>query len=183
MGSATTIRIPQARDREAGKVVTVGFRGRLLVFGYPLAEILVLWGIASLIGWGWALLGLLAGFPIGLALMRNAGASAAASMQAGPERARELASSMAGQFAAGVLFFVPGYLTDLLGAALLLPGVRAGVGRWMARRFNQQAWYSRFPGSGDVIRGTVIIEDMRLDDDEDQTEDDDDQPPPELGRG
>lgn len=157
----------------------MGFRSRLIVFGYPLAEILVLWGVASLIGWGWALLGLLAGFPIGLALMRNAGNSAAASMQAGPERAAALASSMAGQFAAGVLFFVPGYLTDLVGALLLLPGVRAGVGRWMARRFNQQAWYSRFPGSGDVIRGTVIIEDMRSDD---PNEPDDDQPPPELGR-
>jgi len=157
----------------------MGFRSRLIVFGYPLAEILVLWGVASLIGWGWALLGLLAGFPIGLALMRNAGNSAAASMQAGPERAAALASSMAGQFAAGVLFFIPGYLTDVVGALLLLPGVRAGVGRWMARRFNQQAWYSRFPGSGDVIRGTVIIEDMRVDD---PNEPDDEQPPPELGR-
>jgi hypothetical protein len=49
----------------------------------------------------------------------------------------------------------------------------------MARRFNQQAWYSRFPGSGDVIRGTVIIEDMRVDD---PNEPDDEQPPPELGR-
>jgi UPF0716 protein FxsA len=157
----------------------MGFRSRLIFFGYPLAEILVLWGVASLIGWGWALLGLLAGFPIGLALMRNAGNSAAASVQAGPERAAELASSMAGQFAAGVLFFIPGYLTDLVGAALLLPGVRAGVGRWMARRFNQQAWYSRFPGSGDVIRGTVIIEDLRVDDPD---ESGDERPPPELGR-
>ena len=157
----------------------MGFRSRLIFFGYPLAEILVLWGVASLIGWGWALLGLLAGFPIGLALMRNAGNSAAASVQAGPERAAELASSMAGQFAAGVLFFIPGYLTDLVGALLLLPGVRAGVGRWMARRFNQQAWYSRFPGSGDVIRGTVIIEDLRVDDPD---EPDDERPPPELGR-
>jgi UPF0716 protein FxsA len=157
----------------------MGFRSRLIFFGYPLAEILVLWGVASLIGWGWALLGLLAGFPIGLALMRNAGNSAAASVQAGPERAAELASSMAGQFAAGVLFFIPGYLTDLVGAALLLPGVRAGVGRWMARRFNQQAWYSRFPGSGDVIRGTVIIEDLRFDDPD---EPDGERPPPELGR-
>lgn len=167
----------------------MGFRGRLIVFGYPLAEILVLWGVASLIGWGWALLGLLAGFPIGLALMRNAGNSAAASMQAAPERARELASSMAGQFAAGVLFFIPGYLTDLVAAALLLPGVRVGVGRWMARRFGQQTWYSRFPGSGDVIRGTVIIEDLRTDnrdgptDPNDPDDPDDGPPPPALGRG
>lgn len=156
----------------------MGFRGRLIVFGYPLAEILVLWGIASLIGWGWALLGLLAGIPIGLALMRNAGASAAATMQADPQRARELASATVGQFGAGVLFVIPGYLTDLVGAALLLPGVRSAVGRWMSRRFNQQAWYSRFPGSGEVIRGTVVIEDLRDEDPDDGASGE----PPQLGR-
>jgi len=155
----------------------MGFRGRLIVFGYPLAEILVLWGVASLIGWGWALLGLLAGIPIGVALMRNAGASAAASMQADPQRARELASATVGQFGAGVLFVIPGYLTDVLGAALLLPGVRSVVGRWMARRFNQQTWYSRFPGSGEVIRGTVVIEDLRNEDPDERGPED----PPVIG--
>ena len=156
----------------------MGFRGRLIVFGYPLAEILVLWGVASLIGWGWALLGLLAGIPIGVALMRNAGASAAASMQADPQRARELASATVGQFGAGVLFVIPGYLTDVLGAALLLPGVRSVVGRWMARRFNKQTWYSRFPGSGEVIRGTVVIEDLRNEDPDERGPED----PPVIGR-
>lgn len=155
----------------------MGFRGRLIVFGYPLAEILILWGVASIIGWGWALLGLLAGIPIGVALMRNAGASAAASMQADPQRARELASATVGQFGAGVLFVIPGYLTDVLGALLLLPGVRSAVGRWMSRRFNQQSWYSRFPGSGEVIRGTVVIEDLRDDDPDDRGP----QGPPSIG--
>jgi len=163
----------------------MGFRGRLVLFGYPLAEILVLWGLASIIGWGWALLGLLAGIPIGVALMRNAGASAAASMQAGPEKARELASATAGQFAAGIFFVIPGYLTDILGAALLLPGLRAAVGRWLGRRFQDQAWYSRFPGSGDVIRGTVIIEDLRSENREPPNDDpgsDFGPEPPSLGR-
>lgn len=124
------------------------------------------------------MLGLLAGIPIGVALMRNAGASAAASMQADPQRARELASATVGQFGAGVLFAIPGYLTDVLGAALLLPGVRSVVGRWMARRFNQQAWYSRFPGSGEVIRGTVVIEDLRNEDPDERGPED----PPVIGR-
>ena len=156
----------------------MGFRGRLIVFGYPLAEILVLWGVASLIGWGWALLGLLAGIPIGVALMRNAGASAAASMQADPQRARELASATVGQFGAGVLFVIPGYLSDVLGASLLLPGVRSAVGGWMSRRFHQQPWYSRFPGSGEVIRGTVVIEDLRNEDPDERGPED----PPVIGR-
>ena len=146
----------------------MGFKGRLLFFGYPLAEILALWGVASLIGWGWALLGILAGIPIGLALMRNAGASAARLVQANAagdqQRAMSMASSMTGQFVAGVLVAIPGYLTDLIGLALLLPGVRGAIGRRMMNRYRLSpfmARMSRMPGSGPIIQGTVIVEDMR----------------------
>ncbi|MDA2989638.1 MAG: FxsA family protein [Actinomycetota bacterium] len=146
----------------------MGFKGRLLFFGYPLAEILVLWGVASLIGWGWALLGILAGIPIGFALMRNAGASAAGLMQANAagdqQRAMAMASSMTGQFVAGVLIAIPGYLTDLIGLALLLPGVRGAIGRRMMSRYRSSPWMSRMPGSGPIIQGTVIVEDLRYED-------------------
>lgn len=154
----------------------MGFRARLLVFGYPLAEVLVLWGVASFIGWGWALLGLLIGFPIGLALMRNAGSSAGAMMRTDPVQAQRLAGTTVGQFAAGVLFFIPGYLTDLAGALVLIPGVRALIGQRLSRTLERQTWMTRFPGSGDVIRGTVIVEDLRFE------ADDDEGPPPALGR-
>lgn len=161
----------------------MGFRTRLLVFGYPLAEILTLWAVASLIGWGWALLGLLAGFPIGLALMRNAGSSAADMMRADPGQAQRMAGATAGQFVAGALFFVPGYLTDLAGALLLIPGVRSTLGSRLSRRFAERSWMSRFPGSGDVIRGTVIVEDMRLYTETDtDPERNDEGPPSALGR-
>jgi UPF0716 protein FxsA len=159
----------------------MGFRARLLIFGYPLAEILILWGIASLIGWGWALLGLLAGFPIGLALMRNAGSSAVGMTRADPQAAQRLAVTTVGQFFAGVLFFVPGYLTDLCGAALLVPGIRSLVGGRLSRSFAGQSWMGRFPGSGDVIRGTVIVEDIRFDSDGFDSGNDEG-PPPALGR-
>lgn len=143
----------------------MGFKGRLLFFGYPLAEILVLWGVASLIGWGWALLGILAGIPIGFALMRNAGANAAGLMQANAagdqERAIAMASSMTGQFVAGVLIAVPGYLTDAIGLALLLPGVRNVIGRRVMGRYRSSPWMSRMPGSGPIVQGTVIVEDLR----------------------
>lgn len=161
----------------------MGFRMRLAVFGYPLAEVLVLWGVASVIGWGWALLGLLAGFPIGLALMRNAGTSAAAMMRTDPQEAQRLAGSSIGQFVSGVLFFIPGYLTDLAGAVLLVPGVRALIGQRLARSMDRQTWMTRFPGSGDVIRGTVVVEDLRFDTDVfNQDPEDREEPPPALGR-
>lgn len=141
------------------------FTSRLLFFGYPLAEILVLWGVASLIGWGWALLGIIAGIPIGFALMRNAGASAAGLMEAtnagDQQRASAMASSMTGQFVAGVLIAIPGYLTDLIGLGLLLPGVRNAIGRRVMRRYRTSPWMTRMPGSGPIIQGTVIVEDPR----------------------
>ncbi len=143
----------------------MGFKGRLLFFGYPLAEVLVLWGVASIIGWGWALLGIIAGIPIGFALMRNAGASAAGLMEAtnagDQQRASAMASSMTGQFVAGVLIAIPGYLTDVIGLALLLPGVRGAIGRRMMRRYRSSPWMARMPGSGPIIQGTVVIEDLR----------------------
>lgn len=163
----------------------MGFKGRLLVFGYPLAEILALWAVASLIGWGWALLGIIAGLPIGFALMRNAGASAAGLMQANAsgdqQRASTLASSMTGQFIAGALIALPGYLTDVLGFALLLPGVRGAIGRRMMRRYRPSAWMARvtrMPGSGPVIQGTVIVEDLRYETGPDAGEDE----PPAITR-
>lgn len=158
--------------------MAMGIKSRLLVFGYPLAEILVLWGVASIIGWGWALLGILAGIPIGLALMRNAGASATSLMQANAEgdpiRARRIASSMSGQFVAGALIAIPGYVTDVMGIAILIPGVRNALGRRVMRLLGGNSWLARMPGAGPIVQGTVIVEDLRY-----QTpgESDEDQPP------
>ncbi len=146
----------------------MGIKGRLIVFGYPLAEVLALWGVASVIGWGWAFVGLVLGIPVGLALIRNAGASAAGLMQANTagdaRRVAQTASSMTGQFVAGVLIAVPGYLTDVLGLALLLPGVRNAIGRRVMRRYGSSPWMARMPGSGPIIQGTVIVEDLRYED-------------------
>lgn len=145
--------------------MAMGIKSRLLVFGYPPAEILVLWGVASIIGWGWALLGILAGIPIGLALMRNAGASATSLMQANAEgdsiRARRIASSMSGQFVAGALIAIPGYVTDVMGIAILIPGVRNALGRKVMRLLGGNSWLARMPGAGPIVQGTVIVEDLR----------------------
>lgn len=153
------------------------FTTRLVVFGFPLAEILVLWGVAAMIGWGWALLGILAGIPIGFALMRNAGASAQALIQASAQgddtRARVLASSATGQFVAGALIAIPGYLTDVIGLVLLLPGVRSAMGRLAVARISP--WMSRMPGAGPIIQGTIIVEDVRYS--PDAQRDERDEPP------
>jgi UPF0716 protein FxsA len=123
----------------------VTLRWRLLVFGYPLAEILVFWGVASLIGWGWALLLLVIGVAAGWALVRNAGAEAA--------RGRGDRALVLG--VAGVLFMVPGFLTDLAALVLLVPPVHRALGTRL------RAWVQGSPirmgfAQGDVISGEVI---------------------------
>jgi len=150
-------------------VVVVRFKTRLIVFGYPLGELLLLWLIASVVGWGWALIGILLSIPIGIAVMRNASASARVVLQeSDPERALERVGSGAGLFLAGLCFLVPGYGTDLVGLVLLVPPIRRWAMRRMTRGFDSFAWVDRMPGfptSGTVIQGTVVtVEDSNFSD-------------------
>ena len=136
------------------------FKTRLIVFGYPLGELLLLWLIASVVGWGWALIGILLSIPIGIAVMRNASASARVVLQeSDPERALERVGSGAGLFLAGLCFLVPGYGSDLVGLVLLVPPIRRWAMRGMTRGFDSFAWVDRMPGfpsSGTVVQGTVV---------------------------
>ena len=53
---------------------------------------------------------------------------------------------------AGFLLLVPGFVTDAFGLLLLLPPVRAGVRRWLGRRFTVRArGRVRRSGSFDVL--------------------------------
>lgn len=56
--------------------MTRWFAWRVAVIGLPIAEIVLLIWVASVVGWGWTFLILFAGFIAGLALMRLAGAGA-----------------------------------------------------------------------------------------------------------
>lgn len=150
-------------------VVVVRFRTRLIVFGYPLGEFLLLWLIATIIGWGWALIGILLSIPIGIAVMRNASTGARVVLQeSDPERALERVGSSAGLFLAGLCILVPGYGSDLVGLVLLVPSIRRRAMRRMTRGFDSFAWVDRMPGfpsSGTVVQGTVVtVEDSSFSD-------------------
>ena len=173
------------------------FKTRLIVFGYPLGEFLLLWLIASEIGWGWALSGILLSIPVGIAVMRNASAGARVVLQeSDPERALERVGSSAGLFLAGLCFLVPGYGSDLVGLVLLVPSIRRRAMRRMTRGFDSLAWVDRMPGfpsSGTVVPGTVVRgEDSnfsdfpdipRLPDSSEGHDSQNDDPPPPTGMG
>jgi UPF0716 protein FxsA len=146
-------------------------RGRLILFGYPLVEILLLWWIASITGWAIAIFLIIAGFPIGAALMRNAAAKASLIAATADKSKPQVARSAALMFGSGVLIMIPGFATDLLGAILLIPpiGNRAvhAFGSWIGLRMVRMPGFGNtgFTGSqfasyvdGDVIRGVVIDE-------------------------
>ena len=105
-------------------------RFRLLFFGYPLLEILAAWLVAQLLGWGWTLLLLVAGIPIGFYVMRRAGAATFASIRLAG-RSGTLPAGAAGThsltFIAGLLIAIPGFCTDLLGLVLLLPPIKERI--------------------------------------------------------
>ena len=137
------------------------FRSRLLLFGYPLLEVLTAYLVGLWLGWGWMLLLLLAGIPIGFAIMRNAADGAMVDMQRAAETGQEPDAGKHGlAFVGGLLFMIPGFWTDLLGLLLVLPPTqrlfRARTRTWLSSRVTTV----RMPGvhypTGDVIQGTVI---------------------------
>jgi len=142
----------------------VSVRRRLVVFGYPLLEILTIVGVAQLIGWGWTILILIAGIPIGFTVMSRAGRSAFASMREASRDGRipeGSAGTHALSFLAGALIAVPGLWSDLAGVLLLLAPVQHLLRRRYGPRvtaFTSTAGGLRPPsfGTSDVIKGTVI---------------------------
>jgi len=142
----------------------VSFRSRLVVIGYPLLELVTIYLVAQLIGWGWTLLLLLAGIPAGFAIMRNAGDAAMREVVRASGAGEPVnASRHTLAFVGGLLIAIPGFWSDLLGLLLVIPFTqrlfRSRAGRWIEARFTTV----RVPGvhnpGGDVIQGTVIRSD------------------------
>jgi UPF0716 protein FxsA len=103
----------------------------------PLGEIFLFIYIGELIG-NYLVLVIaavagLAGVPIALHQVPRALAAFREKARKGKPPGSELAH-LAGILAAGLLLITPGFVTDLLGYLLLIPGVRRALGRRLARR-------------------------------------------------
>ena len=145
-------------------------RWRFIFFGYPLLEILAAWAVAQLLGWGWTLLLLIAGIPIGVYVLRRAGSAAFTSVRQAANSGG-LPPGEAGShsltFIAGLLITIPGFCTDLLGLVLLIPPIKERLRRRVAQRIIASGFPNpaTFPestaapsnfGEGDVVIGEVI---------------------------
>ena len=110
-------------------LVKWAFIGLILL---PLAEIVAFILIAIVIGWFWALCLFLATTLAGLLVLRRAGRRDFDRLRAEFARdgfaAARLDGPNLGPIVGGILLVFPGFITDLLGALLLVPAIRRRLG-------------------------------------------------------
>jgi UPF0716 protein FxsA len=129
----------------------------LLIFiVLPVLEILAFVEVGLAIGWPWAVLLLLGTSIIGYQMARRHGRVAfgevsRAFSERRPPRVSALDGAM-GSFA-GLLLFIPGFVTDLMGAVLLLPPARKLVRTWISTHYGGRA-FTVAASAGRFVRGT-----------------------------
>ena len=110
--------------------------GFILLLGLPAAEIAAFLLIAALIGWVAAAVLLVATSLVGVMLLRRSGRELArfrAAFAADGLRALHLETPGAAALAGGILLVFPGFITDILGAGLLVPPLRRWAGARLAK--------------------------------------------------
>jgi UPF0716 protein FxsA len=111
----------------------------LILIGVPVVEVFVFIEVGRAIGWLLAVVLLLGTSILGAQLVRIQGRSAiervslAVSERRAPGRA--VIDGALG-FLGGLLLVVPGFVTDVLGALLVLPPTRAQAQRWLSRHYS-----------------------------------------------
>jgi UPF0716 protein FxsA len=104
----------------------------------PIAELAIIIQVGQLVGIWWTIALLIADSVLGSMLMRSQGRAAwrrfTVAVEAGRAPAREVADGVLIIFG-GALLLTPGFVTDILGAVLLLPFTRPLVRRVLVRRF------------------------------------------------
>ena len=113
----------------------------LLLILWPVAELLVAIKVAQAIGILLTVVLLIAGVPLGIWLTRAEGRAAwrrlSAAVAAGRPPGREVIDG-ALVLVGGLLFIVPGFITDVIGLLLLLAPSRSVAGAAIARNFQSR---------------------------------------------
>ncbi len=143
----------------------------VLFVGVPLLEIYVLVQIGQEIGAWWTILLLILSSIIGTWLVRREGGRAwralTSALQTGRMPHRELADG-ALILIGGTLMLTPGFVSDAVGAVLILPFTRPLARRALAQLVSRRLLASDPPrdvrrpgptGQGPVIRGEVVDDD------------------------
>jgi UPF0716 protein FxsA len=115
----------------------------IALIALPAAELLALVLVAALIGWAWAAALFVATSVAGLLLLRKSGRADLRRLRDAFARdgirAIHLETPGMAPVLGGILLVFPGFITDILGAALYLPALR----RWAAAKFAARAQRGR----------------------------------------
>jgi len=147
----------------------------LVLIGLPAVEIFAFIEVGRAVGWLLAVAVLLGTSVLGAQLLRIQGRSAIQRVSlAVSERRAPAAAAIDGVlgFLGAVLLVIPGFVTDALGALLVLPPTRAVTRRWLSRHYAGRtmrfvATTGRF-ASRDGGRRPDDVESTAVDDDRDQ---------------
>jgi UPF0716 protein FxsA len=124
----------------------------VLLICWPIAELLVAVKVAEAIGVLLTVILLLAGWPLGLWLLRAEGRGAwrrlNRSVQTGQAPGREVLNGALILLGAGLLI-VPGFITDVLGMLLFLPPTRRLAARGILSNLQSRLVVSAFRAGGD----------------------------------
>src|SRR5215212_7482050 len=132
----------------------------LLFIAVPIAELFVIIQVGEAIGVWWTIGLLIADSVLGSWLMRHQGRTAwrrfNEALQAGRVPGREVLDGALVIFG-GALLLTPGFITDVLGLALLIPPTRALVRRVLARRLSQRVVVAGPRSRGEYdVEGTAV---------------------------
>lgn len=134
----------------------------LLFIGIPLIEITLFIQVGGAIGLGWTLFIVVATAIIGATMVRSQGAQAMNNLRSSFSELSDPSEPLAHGamiLFSGALLLTPGFFTDAVGFALLVPGVRRAVFNWARSRVNVQT-FTMGPGQSDpqprAPRDTVI---------------------------
>lgn len=119
----------------------------LLLIGFPILELIVLYQVGSRIGIVNTLFTLLTSFVLGLGIAKAQGRYVLAKLQGALNQnvmpARDVQHSLV-FFIAGLLLAIPGFVSDFLAILLLLPGTRHLIVRIFRSRFERQLKFGNF---------------------------------------
>jgi UPF0716 protein FxsA len=140
----------------------------LLFIVVPIAELAVIIQVGEAIGVWWTIALLIADSLLGSLLMRHQGRAAwrrfTTSVGSGRVPAREVLDGALVLFG-GAMLLTPGFLSDILGVALLLPPSRAVIRGVLARRFGRRLVVSMTgpPRRGEARGGTGDVQGTAVD--------------------
>ncbi|MDO8290770.1 MAG: FxsA family protein [Parvibaculum sp.] len=137
----------------------------LLLIGLPVIEITLFIKVGGLLGVLPTILLIFGMSVLGTWLLRQQGLQSLGKMQSAMARGEMPMGDMLDGFIlvlAGLLFILPGFFTDILGFALLLPPIRKAFGavaaRWLAARSVKTSFYAANSYQSHKDTGGPIIE-------------------------